>query len=112
MFSASLSLNQLFVLFAFHVQLGDTDSFRSLQALSINKSLLKVKSAAEDGVVDCEKLRNLVIQRITEAGGRIDYAEVRYYISSFSVFSLEYLMKFLHKLPLKARCSVVGQYVV
>lgn len=46
------------------------------KALSINKSLLRAKSAAEDGQVHCEKLRNMVIQCITEAGGRIDYAEI------------------------------------
>ncbi|CAL0304514.1 unnamed protein product [Lupinus luteus] len=46
------------------------------KALSINKSLLRAKSAAEDGQVDCEKLRNLVIQCIAEAGGKIDYAEI------------------------------------
>ncbi|KAK7255919.1 hypothetical protein RIF29_29347 [Crotalaria pallida] len=48
----------------------------SEKALSINKSLLRAKSAAEDGQVHCEKLRNLVIQSITEAGGIIDYAEI------------------------------------
>ncbi|XP_045794171.1 pantoate--beta-alanine ligase [Trifolium pratense] len=46
------------------------------KALSINKSLSKAKSAVEDGQVQCEKLRNLVIQCITEAGGTIDYAEI------------------------------------
>lgn len=46
------------------------------KVLSISKSLTRAKSAAEDGQVDCEKLRNLVIQCITEAGGRIDYAEI------------------------------------
>ena len=45
-------------------------------ALSINKSLLKAKSAAADGQVHSEKLRNLVIQCITEAGGQIDYVEI------------------------------------
>ncbi|MED6221717.1 hypothetical protein PIB30_057507 [Stylosanthes scabra] len=45
-------------------------------ALSINKSLLKAKSAAENGEVHCEKLRSLVLQCITEAGGQIDYAEI------------------------------------
>ncbi|QCE11964.1 pantoate--beta-alanine ligase [Vigna unguiculata] len=50
--------------------------FNPFQALSINKSLLKAKSAAEDGEVHCEKLRNLVIQCISEAGGRVDYAEI------------------------------------
>ncbi|XLR15523.1 hypothetical protein S83_043461 [Arachis hypogaea] len=45
-------------------------------ALSINKSLLKAKSVATDGQVHCEKLRNLVVQCITKAGGQIDYAEV------------------------------------
>ncbi|XP_054784574.1 pantoate--beta-alanine ligase [Prosopis cineraria] len=46
------------------------------KALSINKSLLGAKSAAANGQMDCNKLRNLVIQAITEAGGRIDYAEI------------------------------------
>ncbi|CAL5192031.1 unnamed protein product [Lathyrus oleraceus] len=46
------------------------------KALSINKSLSRAKSAAEDGQIQCEKLRNLVIQCITDAGGRIDYAEI------------------------------------
>ncbi|KAK7338899.1 hypothetical protein VNO77_19533 [Canavalia gladiata] len=46
------------------------------KALSINKSLLRAKSAAADGQVNCEKLRNSVIQCITDAGGRIDYAEI------------------------------------
>ncbi|TKY66087.1 Pantoate--beta-alanine ligase [Spatholobus suberectus] len=46
------------------------------KALSINKSLLRAKSAAEDGQVHCEKLRDWVIQCITDAGGRIDYAEI------------------------------------
>lgn len=46
------------------------------QALSINRSLTKAKSAAEKGLVNCEELRNSVIQTILEAGGRIDYAEI------------------------------------
>ncbi|RDX98746.1 Pantoate--beta-alanine ligase, partial [Mucuna pruriens] len=46
------------------------------KALSINKSLLRAKSAAEHGKVHCEKLRNVVIQCIADAGGRIDYAEI------------------------------------
>ncbi|KAK2414198.1 pantoate--beta-alanine ligase [Trifolium repens] len=46
------------------------------KALSINKSLSKAKSAAEDGQVQCEKLRSLVIECIIEAGGTIDYAEI------------------------------------
>ncbi|KHN36364.1 Pantoate--beta-alanine ligase [Glycine soja] len=46
------------------------------KALSINKSLLRAKSAAGDGQVHCEKLTNLVIQSVTDAGGRIDYAEI------------------------------------
>ncbi|CAK8578399.1 unnamed protein product [Lathyrus sativus] len=45
------------------------------KALSINKSLSKAKSAAEDGQIQYEKLRNLVIQCNTDAGGRINYAE-------------------------------------
>nr|AFK45854.1 unknown [Lotus japonicus] len=46
------------------------------KAVSINKSLFRAKSAAEDGQIHCEKLINLVVQSITEAGGRIDYAEI------------------------------------
>ncbi|XP_061370962.1 pantoate--beta-alanine ligase isoform X1 [Gastrolobium bilobum] len=46
------------------------------KALSISKSLLRAQSIAKDGQVHCEKLRNLVIQCITEAGGRVDYAEI------------------------------------
>ncbi|KAI9115881.1 hypothetical protein K1719_012811 [Acacia pycnantha] len=46
------------------------------QALSINKSLLGAKTAAANGQIDCNMLRNLVIQAVTEAGGRIDYAEI------------------------------------
>lgn len=70
-------------------------SFNPFQALSINKSLLRAKSAAEDGEVHCEKLRNLVIQCITDAGGRVDYAEVRYE-SFFHVFNMDCLMKSSH----------------
>lgn len=67
----------MLIFFAFYLQLGNSMiSFNPLQALSINKSLLRAKSAAEDGQVHCEKLRNMVIQCITEAGGKIDYAEV------------------------------------
>ncbi|KAJ7961499.1 pantoate--beta-alanine ligase [Quillaja saponaria] len=46
------------------------------KALSINRSLLRAKSAAEKGEIDCGKLRDLVIQAVNEAGGRIDYAEI------------------------------------
>ncbi|KAK7406317.1 hypothetical protein VNO78_07940 [Psophocarpus tetragonolobus] len=59
-------------------------SFNHFQALPINKSLLRAKPVAGDGEVDCEKLRNVVIQSITDVGGRIDYAEVRCKISSFT----------------------------
>ncbi|CAA2999544.1 pantoate--beta-alanine ligase [Olea europaea subsp. europaea] len=47
------------------------------KALSISKSLFKAKFAAENGQNDCQELRNAVIQAIHEAGGKIDYAEVR-----------------------------------
>ncbi|XP_059626143.1 pantoate--beta-alanine ligase isoform X2 [Cornus florida] len=46
------------------------------KALSINRSLLKSKCAAEKGQVNCGDLRNSVIQAIQEAGGRVDYAEI------------------------------------
>ncbi|KAH1054672.1 hypothetical protein GLYMA_08G355700v4 [Glycine max] len=51
-------------------------SLNKLLALSINKSLLRAKSSAEAGQVHSEKLRNLVVQCITDAGGKIDYAEI------------------------------------
>ncbi|XP_057480298.1 pantoate--beta-alanine ligase [Actinidia eriantha] len=46
------------------------------KALSINRSLSEAKSAAVKGQVDCRELKNLVIQAIHEAGGRVDYAEI------------------------------------
>lgn len=46
------------------------------KALSIYKSLLKAKSAAEKGQINCKEPQNLVIQSIQEAGGRVDYAEI------------------------------------
>lgn len=46
------------------------------KALSINRSLLKAKSCAEKGQRNCRELRNLVIQAIDEAGGKVDYAEI------------------------------------
>lgn len=59
-----------------------------LQALSINRSLLRAKSSAENGHINCRELRDFVIQAISEAGGRIDYAEVREkYFSSLTLNS-------------------------
>lgn len=46
------------------------------KALSINKSLSKAKFAAENGQETCQRMKILIIQSITEAGGRIDYAEI------------------------------------
>lgn len=46
------------------------------KALSINRSLSRAKLAAEKGQVNCRELRNIVVQAINEAGGRIDYAEI------------------------------------
>ncbi|OMO88901.1 Pantoate-beta-alanine ligase [Corchorus capsularis] len=46
------------------------------KAVSISKSLLKAKSMAQGGQVKCGQLKDLAIQTITQAGGRIDYAEV------------------------------------
>lgn len=48
-----------------------------LQALSINRSLSRAKFSAEKGESNCRKLRDLVVQAVEEAGGRIDYAEVK-----------------------------------
>lgn len=52
--------------------------FLHLQALSINRSLSKAKLAVERGQVSSKELRNSVIQAIEEAGGKVDYAEVRF----------------------------------
>ncbi|KAK3193366.1 hypothetical protein Dsin_024676 [Dipteronia sinensis] len=46
------------------------------KALSINRSLFRAKSNVEKGQVNCKELRVTVIQAISEAGGRIDYAEI------------------------------------
>jgi len=46
------------------------------KALSINRSLSRAKFAAEKGQVNSGELRNMIIQEINEAGGRIDYAEI------------------------------------
>ncbi|KAM7265705.1 hypothetical protein ACFE04_003388 [Oxalis oulophora] len=46
------------------------------KALSINRSLLRAKSAAESSQVKCAELRSSVTQAITDAGGKIDYAEI------------------------------------
>ncbi|KAK1561091.1 hypothetical protein Q3G72_034321 [Acer saccharum] len=46
------------------------------KALSINRSLFRAKSNVEKGQVNCKELRDTVIQAISEAGGRIDYAEI------------------------------------
>ncbi|KAI9109143.1 hypothetical protein K1719_019766 [Acacia pycnantha] len=57
----------------------DYQQWRIIQRMalvSINKSLLGAKTTAANGQIDCNMLRNLVIQAVTEAGGRIDYAEV------------------------------------
>lgn len=47
-----------------------------MQALSISKSLSEARSSAEKGQVNCKELRDLVIQAISESGGRVDYVEV------------------------------------
>ncbi|CAN6684744.1 unnamed protein product [Malus baccata var. baccata] len=46
-----------------------------LRALSISKSLSKARSSAEKGQINCKELRDLVVEAISEAGGRVDYAE-------------------------------------
>ncbi|KAH7576329.1 hypothetical protein ACOSQ2_003611 [Xanthoceras sorbifolium] len=46
------------------------------KALSINRSLFRAKSTIEKGQVNCKELRDSVIQAISEAGGKIDYAEI------------------------------------
>lgn len=58
-----------------------------LQALSINRSLSKAKSAAEKGHIKSRELINSVIESVQGAGGRIDYAEVR----QGTLFSFLYL---------------------
>ncbi|GLT51666.1 hypothetical protein SLA2020_250600 [Shorea laevis] len=46
------------------------------KALSISRSLLKAKSDAKRGLGNCKELTDTDVQTITEAGGRIDYAEI------------------------------------
>ncbi|CAL9060531.1 pantoate--beta-alanine ligase isoform X1 [Musa acuminata AAA Group] len=46
------------------------------KALSIYNSLSKAKYAALHEQSTCQELRSLVIQLVTEAGGRIDYVEI------------------------------------
>ncbi|KAJ4850987.1 hypothetical protein Tsubulata_033384 [Turnera subulata] len=46
------------------------------KALSINRSLLKAQSSAQEGHKSCTMLRDCVVQAITEAGGKVDYAEI------------------------------------
>ncbi|CAK7349365.1 unnamed protein product [Dovyalis caffra] len=46
------------------------------KALSVSRSLLGAKSSAANGHINCRELRDCVIQAISEAGGRIDYAEI------------------------------------
>ncbi|KAK1308491.1 Pantoate--beta-alanine ligase [Acorus calamus] len=46
------------------------------KALSISRSLSKAKHNVQNGQHSCRELKKLVIQEITEAGGRLDYAEV------------------------------------
>lgn len=67
-----------------------------LQALSISKSLLNAKSAVEKGQVNCQELRDSVVQAITKAGGKVDYAEVT--IFAFNFFIEIQLVFFANKL--------------
>lgn len=46
------------------------------KALSINRSLLKAKLAAEEGQKNCQVLKDIVKQTISEAGGKINYVEI------------------------------------
>ncbi|CAA0833432.1 Pantoate--beta-alanine ligase [Striga hermonthica] len=46
------------------------------KALSISKSLLSAKFAAEHNQVDFKELRDSVVRAIQEAGGKVDYAEI------------------------------------
>ncbi|GAB2281964.1 hypothetical protein Dimus_016528 [Dionaea muscipula] len=51
--------------------------FCILQALSINRSLSKAKTdAEEEGQLNCKELKSLVADAIQQAGGTVDYAEV------------------------------------
>ncbi|XP_020598193.1 pantoate--beta-alanine ligase [Phalaenopsis equestris] len=46
------------------------------KALSISRSLSKAKLAAEKGLKNCQHLKDLVRQTISEADGKIDYVEI------------------------------------
>ncbi|KAI5077537.1 hypothetical protein GOP47_0007923 [Adiantum capillus-veneris] len=51
-------------------------SAERLQALSISRSLMQVKEAVLNGIVDVSSLVSLVKQEITSAFGRVDYIEI------------------------------------
>ncbi|MCO5597388.1 hypothetical protein L7F22_051464 [Adiantum nelumboides] len=51
-------------------------SAERLQALSISRSLMQVKEAILNGIVDAASLVSLVKQEITSASGRVDYIEI------------------------------------
>jgi hypothetical protein len=61
------------------------------------------KSAAENGQVNCRELRNLVIQAVNSAGGRIDYAEVSHKTSSLP-WCFFFFFFFGHKWFKSSRC--------
>ncbi|PIN25637.1 Panthothenate synthetase [Handroanthus impetiginosus] len=46
------------------------------KALSVCKSLFNAKSDAESGQRQCKELRDCVVRAISEAGGKVDYAEI------------------------------------
>uniref|UniRef100_A0A7N0VLW5 Pantoate--beta-alanine ligase n=1 Tax=Kalanchoe fedtschenkoi TaxID=63787 RepID=A0A7N0VLW5_KALFE len=46
------------------------------KALSINRALLRAKTAAEGGQSNCRELITSVTQAVSEAGGKVDYAEI------------------------------------
>lgn len=46
------------------------------RALSINRALSRAKFDAEEGQVNCRELINAAVPTISEAGGRVDYAEI------------------------------------
>nr|CAD1834850.1 unnamed protein product [Ananas comosus var. bracteatus] len=46
------------------------------KALSIYKALSEAKSAALNGQSTCQEIKDLVVQTVSKAGGKIDYAEI------------------------------------
>jgi pantothenate synthetase len=58
------------------------------QALSISRSLKQIEALVKMGEVDANLLVKCIIEKITAAGGKVDYAKVKTVL-----YSLDHLLK-------------------